>query len=99
MFKMEVLPMSYRTMLTIAFNVALLLAVCGGAIHAQSTPQATRPNVLLVLSDDHSVPHVGAYGNPDIKTPNLDAFAKDGMRFDRYYVGTPQCVPSRATML
>jgi Sulfatase len=38
----------------------------------------TRPNVLLVLSDDHSAAHVGAYGNADIKTPNLDAFAKEG---------------------
>jgi arylsulfatase A-like enzyme len=57
------------------------------------------PNVLLVLSDDHSAAHVGCYGNPDIKTPNLDAFAKEGVRFDRYYVGTPQCVPSRATLM
>lgn len=60
---------------------------------------ADRPNILLVLSDDHSVPHLGCYGNPDIKTPNCDAFAKEGVRFDRYYVGTPQCVPSRATIM
>lgn len=61
--------------------------------------RAEQPNILIVLSDDQSWAHVGCYGNPDIKTPNLDAFAKEGMRFDRYYVGTPQCVPSRATML
>jgi arylsulfatase A-like enzyme len=57
------------------------------------------PNVLLVLSDDHSAAHVGCYGNPDVKTPNIDALAKTGVRFDRYYVGTPQCVPSRATIM
>ncbi|MBA4062228.1 MAG: arylsulfatase [Isosphaera sp.] len=57
------------------------------------------PNILLVLSDDQSWAHLGCYGNPDIKTPNLDAFAKEGVRFDRYYVGTPQCVPSRATLM
>ncbi len=58
-----------------------------------------RPNVLLVLSDDHSAAHVGAYGNADIKTPNLDAFAKEGMLFKRAYVAAPQCVPSRAALM
>ena len=57
-----------------------------------------KPNILLVLSDDHSAPHVGCYGNPDIKTPNLDKFAAQGMRFDRAYVTCPQCVPSRASI-
>jgi len=64
---------------------------------AQAQPQ--RPNVLLVLSDDHSAAHVGAYGNPDIKTPNLDKFAAQGMRFERAYVAAPQCVPSRAALM
>ncbi len=58
-----------------------------------------RPNILLVLSDDHSVPHVGCYGNSDIRTPNLDRFAAEGMRFDRFYVMSPQCAPSRASMM
>ena len=58
-----------------------------------------RPNILLVLSDDHSAPHVGCYGNSDIKTPNLDRFAAEGMRCDRAYVACPQCVPSRAAIM
>lgn len=58
-----------------------------------------RPNVLFVMSDDHSAAHVGAYGNTDIKTPNLDAFAKEGMLFKRAYVAAPQCVPSRAALM
>jgi N-sulfoglucosamine sulfohydrolase len=72
-----------------------LLLALSSALSAQNT----RPNVLLVLSDDHSVPHVGAYGNNDIKTPNLDRFAKEGMRFNRAYVAAPQCVPSRAALM
>lgn len=60
--------------------------------------EAPKLNVLLILSDDHSYPHVGCYGNSDIKTPNLDRFAAQGMRFDRAYVTTPQCVPSRASI-
>ena len=55
-------------------------------------------NVLLILSDDHSAPHLGSYGNKDIMTPNLDRFAAQGMRFDRAYVTSPQCVPSRASL-
>src|SRR4051794_17156023 len=57
------------------------------------------PNVLVILSDDHSAPHVGCYGNKDVHTPNLDRLAADGMRFDRAYVASPQCVPSRASIL
>jgi len=58
-----------------------------------------RPNILLVLSDDHSVPHVGCYGNKDVRTPALDRFAARGLRFDRAYVACPQCVPSRAALM
>jgi len=61
--------------------------------------QADKPNILIILSDDHSAAHVGCYGNPDIKTPNLDAFAASGLRCDRAYVTCPQCVPSRASIL
>jgi N-sulfoglucosamine sulfohydrolase len=61
--------------------------------------QDKRPNILIVLSDDHSAPHVGCYGNKDVRTPNLDRFAAGGMRFDRAYVACPQCVPSRAAIM
>lgn len=73
--------------------IALLLAPLA-ALHAAEP----KLNVLLILSDDHSYPHVGCYGNKDILTPNLDKFASQGMRFDRAYVTCPQCVPSRASI-
>ncbi len=61
-----------------------------------------KPNILLVLSDDHSLPHVGAYGCTNCEelslTPNLDRFAKEGMRFNRAYTAAPQCAPSRTSM-
>ncbi len=79
-----------------AFAV-LTLAVLAPALVAAAP--ADRLNVLLILSDDHSAPHVGCYDNPDIKTPNLDKFAAQGMRFDRAYVTCPQCVPSRASIM
>ena len=80
------------------------MRLAGVAATAQSAPRAraqeqTQPNILFILSDDHSVPHVGCYGNEDVKTPNLDRFAAEGMRFDRAYVMSPQCAPSRASIM
>lgn len=78
----------------------VLLSACG-LIHAplQAVEPAARPNVLVVLSDDHAVPHLGCYGNRDIQTPRFDAFARSAVRFDRAYVTCPQCVPSRASLM
>jgi arylsulfatase A-like enzyme len=77
----------------------LAVAALAPPLAARAADPPARPNILLVLSDDHSWAHLGCSGNPDIQTPNIDAFAKDAVRFDRYYVGTPQCVPSRATIM
>lgn len=77
-------------------TVIFLLVASASPALAQA---GARPNVLLVLSDDHSAAHVGVYGNADIKTPNLDKFASQGMRFGRAYVAAPQCVPSRAALM
>lgn len=79
-----------------ALLVVACLALAGRTLSAASA--APKLNLLLILSDDHSYPHVGCYGNADIMTPNLDRFAAQGMRFDRAYVTSPQCVPSRASI-
>jgi N-sulfoglucosamine sulfohydrolase len=73
------------------------LAAVSAAVTAQG--QDPRPNILLILSDDHSAPYLGCYGDPDLKTPNLDRMAGDGILFSRAYVSCPQSVPSRATIL
>ncbi len=72
--------------------VALLLLVC----LADETPaQPTeRPNVLLILVDDLK-PALGVYGDPYAVTPNIDALANRGMRFDRAYCNQAVCAPSR----
>ncbi|HEV7347361.1 sulfatase [Telluribacter sp.] len=66
--------------------------------HADQS-RSTAPNILLILSDDHSVPFLGIYGNKDLKTPNLDGLARRGVLFQRAYTAAPQCVPSRASIL
>ena len=77
--------------------LVLTLALLASRGRAQTPPQ--RPNILLVISDDHSAAFVGCYGNKEIRTPNLDRFAAEGVRFDRAYVASPQCVPSRAAFM
>jgi arylsulfatase A-like enzyme len=57
------------------------------------------PNILFVLSDDHSVPHMGCYGDPNVVTPNFDRFAAQAVRFNRAYTTAPQCAPSRKSIL
>ena len=58
-----------------------------------------RPNVLFILTDDQGVWAAGCYGNPEIRTPNIDRIAATGVRFDNFFVATPVCSPSRATFL
>lgn len=55
-------------------------------------------NVLFICSDQHNKCEAGCYGNPIIKTPNIDRLAEDGTRFKNAYSNNPICVPSRASM-
>ncbi len=75
------------------FFTVLLALLCGNCF------AAAKPNILFLLSDDHSYPYLGCYGNPDTRTPNLDRFAAQGLRCDRMFVCCPQCVPSRASLM
>lgn len=60
---------------------------------------AHRPNMLIIMSDQHN-PHVmGCAGDTVIRTPNLDRLAGSGVRFEHAYCGNPLCVPSRMTFL
>lgn len=73
--------------------LALLLALLAAVA-------AAKPNIILIYSDDHGWADLGAQGvDKDIRTPNLDAMAREGVRFTRGYVSAPQCVPSRAGVL
>src|SRR5213596_438167 len=62
-------------------------------------PAADKPNILFLLSDDHSYPFVSAYGDANVKTPTLDKLAAGGMKFHRFFTSCPQCVPSRAAYM
>ena len=60
---------------------------------------ASQPNFLFLITDQHRADHLGCYGNRIVRTPTLDALARRGIVFDRYYVTTPVCMCNRATIM
>lgn len=58
-----------------------------------------KPNILIILTDDQGYHDVSYYGTKDLKTPNIDALCKDGMRFDNFLTNSPVCAPTRAALL
>jgi len=75
---------------------SLALLVCGISI---ADLQAARPNILLAISDDHSFPHTGAYGDRGVRTPAFDQIARRGVLFRNAFAASPGCSPSRAALL
>ena len=59
----------------------------------------TRPNIVLIVADDHGREAVGCYGNPAIRTPHIDQLAADGTRFANAFCTTASCSPSRSVLL
>ncbi|MBX2883362.1 MAG: sulfatase-like hydrolase/transferase [Granulosicoccus sp.] len=59
----------------------------------------SRPNYLLIMTDQHRADHLGCYGNNTVKTPHVDSLAKKGKRWDRFYVANPICMPNRASIM
>jgi len=55
-------------------------------------------NVLFIITDQQRADHLGCAGNPDLKTPNLDRLAAEGIRFTNAYVANPICMPNRSTI-
>ena len=76
------------------------LALLGASAAEPESQPAPRPNIIVILSDDHGWADLGCQGvRQDIRTPHLDALAARGVRAACGYVTAPQCVPSRAGLL
>ncbi|PSL18798.1 sulfatase family protein [Dyadobacter jiangsuensis] len=80
--------------------IGVLVAFGSQGAEAQSTgARAGRPNIVVIISDDHAFQAISAYGNKLVKTPNIDRIARNGVRFDKAYVTNSICGPSRAVIL
>ena len=69
----------------------------GLALSAQ-TAAAPPPNIVFLLSDDHTAADLGCSGNTHVRTPNLDRLAREGVRFANCFVASPQCSPNRSAI-
>jgi arylsulfatase len=78
--------------------MATVIFLFGGAVDAaDSVAKTKRPNIIVILCDDMGFSDLGCYGS-EIKTPNLDGLAANGLRFTQFY-NTARCCPTRASLL
>ncbi|MCA9049779.1 MAG: sulfatase [Planctomycetaceae bacterium] len=81
------------------FFLQLIAAGLLNLTAASQSPAADRPNVILFIADDVSWNDYGCYGNPAARTPNIDALAENGIRFDRAFLTASSCSPSRSSII
>ena len=92
MFAMTLTP---RSLSRIFFTV-FILSLSRLSLRAETN---SRPNILFIMSDDHSAEAISCYGSKVNQTPNIDRIAAEGMRFDKCFCVNSICSPSRATIL
>jgi arylsulfatase A-like enzyme len=94
-----------RTTSKVLINLCVLTAIVfGHASDSTAAPAATpdrgsRPNILLILTDQQHAGMLSCAGNAYLKTPAMDSLARQGARFEKAYSANPVCVPSRVAML
>jgi len=76
-----------------ALNFSLNNSMCLGE---KRKPQL---NIIYIMADDLGYGHLGCYGQKEIKTPNIDRMAEEGMRFTNHYAGSALCAPSRCVLM
>ena len=79
-------------------TLLLTLGLISTGVHADSPLTGSRPNVVLIITDDQGYGPVGRHGHPWIRTPHLDTLHDTSTRFDRFLV-SPTCSPTRAALM
>lgn len=78
---------------------ALLFLLQGFGVRATDAGHHAPPNLVLIVADDLGYGDLGCYGQRAIATPRLDALAREGTRFTRFYAGSTVCAPSRSVLM
>ena len=83
----------------LVFVCLLTLSITNGQKVQEENSVTGKPNILFILTDDQGYHDVSYYGTLDLKTPNIDAIASSGIRFDNFYANSTVCSPTRAAIL
>ncbi len=86
-------------MRTVLGLLASVVTLSGSSAEAQVVASSQRPNVVLIITDDVGYGDIGSYGAPDIKTPNIDSLARDGVRLTDFYANGANCSPTRTGLI
>lgn len=81
------------------FGAAGMAGIAAASSAGRLSAAAARPNILVFVADDAGARHFGCYGNRSIRTPNIDRLAARGLAADNAQLTTPQCSPSRISIL
>lgn len=84
--------------MTIDIKPLLAFAVTISVFYGCKNQESPKPNVIVVITDDQGYGDVGYTGNPHIKTPVIDNFARENIRFNQFYV-SPVCAPTRSSLM
>jgi arylsulfatase A-like enzyme len=78
---------------------SIAATVSGCASVSGRSSGRNRPNIVYIIADDLGYGDLGCYGQKDIRTPNLDRMAREGMLFTQHYSGSTVCAPSRSCLM
>ena len=89
---------SRRDFLKIAAMTGMSVTI-SGCVSASHKSYSGKPNIIYILADDLGYGDLGCFGQKDIRTPNLDRMAHEGIRFTQHYSGSTVCAPSRSCLM
>src|SRR5687767_5215203 len=81
------------------FLLLILLGVIGCKNPPPENKTVSRPNIIMIVTDDHAKNAVSAYGSKLLQTPNIDRIGREGIRFENAFVTNSLCGPARAVIL
>jgi arylsulfatase A-like enzyme len=82
-----------------ALGLGMVSLAAPGFLKGSQRSDKTKPNFVIIFADDQGYQDVGCFGSPNIRTPNLDGMAAEGMKFTDFYSAAAICSPSRAALM
>lgn len=96
---MRLAPLSGSQRLSMMLLLLAVVPILGTPAHAESPAAVRKPDIVLIVADNLGHGDLSCYGSPDIKTPEIDKLARQGVRLTNFYSNGPECSPTRTALL